>query len=82
MPKDHQPGKYLIAYLEGSETNGLVVLDFHGLSTDSLDVFKFVKSHPSIKVVVVDSLPFDDNVKKFGREEVLQNRGILEVFNG
>ncbi|KAI7880970.1 hypothetical protein K492DRAFT_129393 [Lichtheimia hyalospora FSU 10163] len=62
----------------------LVVIDYVGLSTDVQDVYVFsnicYSDHKNLGKVIVDHLPYENDVKIFEREELL-DMVILEMLN-
>ncbi|KAI9489341.1 hypothetical protein BDB00DRAFT_770812, partial [Zychaea mexicana] len=67
-------------YLSYTKNVCLVVVDYAGLSTNVPDLYDFIRKHQNLQKIIVDHLPYENDVKVFDREELLDIKS-LEVFN-
>ncbi|KAI8063942.1 hypothetical protein BDF21DRAFT_388890 [Thamnidium elegans] len=58
----------------------LIVIDFAGLSSDCEDIKSFVRSHRKLKTIVIDSLPVNNTVKMFTRQDILHDNQFTKYF--
>ncbi|ORX52439.1 hypothetical protein DM01DRAFT_1323617 [Hesseltinella vesiculosa] len=70
----------LISFIAATENVCLVVLDFAGITTDAEDLRSFVQDNSNLKMIVIDQLPFQHEVKLFQRNQLLNDPQALENF--
>ncbi|ORX42678.1 hypothetical protein DM01DRAFT_1330024 [Hesseltinella vesiculosa] len=71
----------LISYLATTKKVCLVVIDFAGLSTNVEDLFCFIRNNGNIEKIIVDCLPFENNVKVYERSSLLKDTEALHEFS-
>ncbi|CAO3640355.1 unnamed protein product [Cunninghamella echinulata] len=59
----------------------IVALDYSGLSTNHLDLQEFIRNNASIKKIIIDTLPFNNKVKIYDRDQLLNYQDIMMQFD-
>ncbi|KAI8099225.1 uncharacterized protein BX664DRAFT_289216 [Halteromyces radiatus] len=71
----------MLTFISGKTKVCLVILDYAGLSTDCADLRKFLGNYQQIKKIVVDMLPYTNEVNMYDCSQLLQDPDKLKVFD-
>ncbi|ORX47507.1 hypothetical protein DM01DRAFT_1269520, partial [Hesseltinella vesiculosa] len=58
-----------------------VILDVAGLTTNCEDVKTFISNNPNLQPIIIDHIPFDNDVKVISRDQILNDADVLDMFN-
>ncbi|KAG0752828.1 hypothetical protein G6F26_012933 [Rhizopus arrhizus] len=74
--------KDMIEFIKKSDKKVcLVAIDFAGLTTNCSDLQSFVSEHEQLEKIIIDNLPWENEVTIIDRKEIEKNEEVLQVFD-
>lgn len=70
----------MLLHIKNKDKVCLVVPHHAGLSTNREDVEQFVSDNDNLRMIIVDTLPFNNKVKIYERQKVLDEPQTLKAF--
>ncbi|KAI8094109.1 hypothetical protein BDF21DRAFT_408016 [Thamnidium elegans] len=68
----------MMEYITITEKVCLVVLHYTGLSTNSSDLYEFLKHHPNLEIIIVDRIVVENDVLSYKRSQLLDEPNSLK----